>query len=83
MHGLNVVIKSSILGVAGAGQFELMCSMGELESCIGVGRVWQQGALPLQELSHSFQEFPETKRQSSFPQTVQLLREEINTREKL
>lgn len=73
MHGYNVVIKSRILRVTSAGQFELLCSMGELECSFWMGRVWQQGALSLQHIGHSFQELPETESQGSLPQTVQLL----------
>lgn len=73
MHGSNAVIKVGILGVAGAGQFELLCGMGELESSIWMSRVWQQGALPLQQVRHALQELQEPEGQSSFSHSVQFL----------
>lgn len=73
VHGNNVVIKSCILGVTGTGQFELLCGMRQLESSVWVGRVWQHGALSLQQISHSLQQLPETESQGSLPKTVQLL----------
>lgn len=48
MHWNNVVVVSCVLGVTGAGQFELLRCVGELEGGVGVGRVWQQGTFSLQ-----------------------------------
>lgn len=76
VHGDNVMVKSRMLGISSAGQFELLCSMGELKSSIWMGRVWQQSALSFQEIGHDLQKLPETKSQGSFPQTVQLLTNE-------
>lgn len=67
------MIESSILGVTGAGQFELLCGMGELESGIRVGRVGQQRALSLQQVGNSLQELPEAESQGGLPKPVQLL----------
>ena len=73
MHWSDVMVESGILGVASAGQFELLGGMGQLEGCVWVCRVWQQGALSLQQLTHSLQQLPETKGQRSLTQAVQLL----------
>lgn len=73
MHWRNVLVEGSILGVPGAGQLELLGSVGELEGGVGVGRVWKQGALPLQQIPHSLQELAETEGQGGLPQAVQLL----------
>lgn len=73
MHWNNVVVVSCVLGVAGAGQFELLRCVGELEGSVGVCRVWEEGTFSLQQLSDSLEKLPETESQSSFPEAVQLL----------
>lgn len=61
VQGCDVVVICSILRGAGAGQLELLGSVGELECGVWVGCVRQQGALPLQHVSHSFEQVQETK----------------------
>lgn len=73
MHGNNVVVVRCVLGVPGAGQFELLRCVGELEGGVRVGRVRQQGALPLQQLGHPLEKLPEPEGQGGLAQAVQLL----------
>lgn len=73
MHWNNVVVVTCELGVAGAGQLELLCCVGELERSVWVGRVWEQGTFSLQQVSYSLQKLPKTKSQGSLPEAVQLL----------
>lgn len=61
VQGRDVVVICGILGGASAGQLELLGSVGELEGSIRVGRVRQQGALPLQHVGHPFKQVQETK----------------------
>lgn len=74
-HGGDAVLEGGVLGVAGAGQLQLLRGVGQLEGRVGVGGVRQQGALPLQQLGHAFQQFPEAEGQGRFPQPIQLLRD--------
>lgn len=61
VQGCDVVVICGILGGASAGQLELLGSVGELEGSVRVGGVRQQGALPLQHVSHPFKQVQETK----------------------
>lgn len=74
VHWNNVVVVSCVLGVARAGQFELLRRVGELEGGIGVGGVWQQRAFSLQQLRDSLEKLPEAESQGSLPEAVQLLK---------
>lgn len=73
MHGNDVVVVRCVLRVAGAGQFELLRCVGELEGGVGVRRVRQQGALALQQLGDALEKLPEAESQGGLAQAVQLL----------
>lgn len=73
MHWNNIVVICCVLGVTGAGQFELLCCVGELERSVWVGRVWEQGTFPLQQVSYSLKKLPKTKSQGSLSEAIQLL----------
>lgn len=73
VHWNNVVVVTCKLGVTGAGKFELLCCVGQLEGSVWVGRVWEQGTFSLQEVSYSLEKLPKTESQGSLPEAVQLL----------
>ena len=79
VHGRNVLVEGGVLGVPGAGQPELLGGVGELEGGVRVGRVREQGALPLQQVPHPLQKLPESEGQGGLPQAVQLLGDRRNT----
>ena len=78
VHRCNVLVEGGVLGVPGAGQPQLLRGVGELEGGVGVGRVREQGALPLQQVPHPLQKLPEPEGQGGLPQAVQLLEDRQN-----
>lgn len=62
----DVVLVAGILGGAGAGQLELLGSVGQLEGGVRMRCVGQQRAFPFQHVRHPFEQVQETKCQGSF-----------------
>lgn len=50
----DVVVVRGVVGGAGASHLELLSGVGELEGGVWVGCVWEEGALPFQDICHAF-----------------------------